>query len=152
MPHYLHVYRTPSGQWSEKVLEEVAGIAGCEHPVEVLESALEQFEGIEDLPKGSREANRSFDFATYDKRGETYADQWFLGAEPMNSTNTNAITLPLPGPFARFCERAHVAPEALLMAFMADLAELSRPTAGECLHARRWFDSVTEPIDAEVTA
>ncbi|PLJ29899.1 hypothetical protein [Klebsiella quasipneumoniae] len=128
MPRYLHVYRAPSGQWSGKVLEEVAGIAGCEHPVEVLESALEQYEGIEDLPKdavldgdgtatvelhpkavellgeyaathdvdlrtyiealanyaiscelrpGSWEANRPFEFATYDKRGETYADQWF---------------------------------------------------------------------------
>ncbi len=128
MPRYLHVYRAESGQWSGKVLEEVAGIAGCEHPVEVLESALEQFEGIEDLPKdaghgdaatgtvelnakaiellaeyaaghdvdlrtyvealanyaiscerrpGSWEAARSFEFATYDKRGETYADQWF---------------------------------------------------------------------------
>lgn len=72
----------------------------------------------------------------------------------MNSTNTNAITLPLPGPFARFCERAHVAPEALLTAFMADLAELPRPAAGECLHARRWFDSVTQPVGVavEVTA
>ena len=72
----------------------------------------------------------------------------------MNSTNTNAITLPLPGPFARFCERAHVAPEALLTAFMADLAEWPRPAAGECVHARRWFDSVTQPVGVviEVTA
>lgn len=40
------------------------------------------------------------------------------------------------------------------MAFMADLAELPRPSAGECLHARRWFDSVTEPVGVavEVTA
>lgn len=125
---YLHVYRAPSGQWSGKVLEEIAGIAGCSHPVEVLDAALEQYEGIEDLPKdaahgdgdtaavelnakavellaeyaaghgvdlrtyieamanyaiscerrpGSWEAARPFEFATYDKRGETYADQWF---------------------------------------------------------------------------
>ncbi|MCL4825251.1 MAG: hypothetical protein KJZ57_13640 [Anaerolineales bacterium] len=128
MTTYLHVYRAPSGQWSGKVLEEVAGIAGCEHPVEVLESALEQYAGIKDLPKdavldgdgtatvelhpkavellaeyaaahdvdlrtyvealanyaiscerrpGSWEANRPSEFATYDQRGETYADQWF---------------------------------------------------------------------------
>lgn len=61
-----------------------------------------------------------------------------------------SITLPLPPTFAHFCERAHVAPEALLTAFMADLAELPRPAAGECLHARRWFDSVTEPVGAAV--
>jgi hypothetical protein len=47
---YLHVYRAPSGQWAGKVLEEIAGIAGCQNPVEVLEAALEQFPGIEDLP------------------------------------------------------------------------------------------------------
>lgn len=51
MTRYLHVYRTPSGQWSGKVLEEVAGIAGCEHPVDVLLAAREQFPGIEDLPQ-----------------------------------------------------------------------------------------------------
>lgn len=48
---YLHVYLAPSGQWSGKVLEEVAGIAGCAHPVSVLDAALEQFPDIEDLPK-----------------------------------------------------------------------------------------------------
>ena len=50
MTRYLHVYRAPSGQWSGKVLEEVAGIAGCEHPEDVLLAAREQFPDVVDLP------------------------------------------------------------------------------------------------------
>ena len=55
---YLHVYLAPSGQWSGKVLEEVAGIAGCECPRDVLLAAREQFPDTEDLstsPAGLRE-------------------------------------------------------------------------------------------------
>lgn len=48
---YLHVYRAPSGQWSGKVLEEVAGLAGHAYPVEVVIAARGQFPGIVDLPK-----------------------------------------------------------------------------------------------------
>lgn len=55
---YLHVYRAPSGQWAGKVLEEIAGIAGCESPAEVLEAALEQFPDIEDLPDVTRRSVR----------------------------------------------------------------------------------------------
>lgn len=50
MTRYLHVYRAPSGEWAGMVLEEVAGIAGCEHPLDVLIAAREQFPDIEDLP------------------------------------------------------------------------------------------------------
>lgn len=50
MTRYLHVYRAPSGQWSGKVLEEVAGIAGCSHPIDVLDEAVERFPDIADLP------------------------------------------------------------------------------------------------------
>jgi hypothetical protein len=53
---YLHVYRAPSGQWAGKVLEEVAGIAGCESPLDVLLAAREQWPGIEDLPKDATDA------------------------------------------------------------------------------------------------
>lgn len=48
---YLHVYRAASGQWSGKILEEVAGIAGCLHPSEVLEEAHDRYPDIEDLPR-----------------------------------------------------------------------------------------------------
>ena len=47
--NYLHVYRAPSGEWSGKVLEEVAGVAGCEGEADVWEAASEQFE-VEGLP------------------------------------------------------------------------------------------------------
>lgn len=56
---YLHVYLNPAGQWSGKVLEEVAGIAGCAHPAEVMEAALERFPNIEDLPQSAQEPGGS---------------------------------------------------------------------------------------------
>lgn len=60
---YLHVYRAASGQWSGKILEEVAGIAGCEYPAEVLEEALERWPDIEDLPT-STDAGQAADVAS----------------------------------------------------------------------------------------
>jgi hypothetical protein len=50
---YLHVYKAPSGQWSAKVLETVAAIAGCESPEEAIEAAREQFPDIAFLPGDS---------------------------------------------------------------------------------------------------
>lgn len=50
MTRYLHVYRAPSGQWSGKVLEEVAGIAGCESTFAVVDEAYERFPDVENLP------------------------------------------------------------------------------------------------------
>lgn len=50
MTRYLHIYRGPSGQWSGKVLKEVAGIAGCESTFAVVDEAYERFPDIEDLP------------------------------------------------------------------------------------------------------
>lgn len=47
---YLHVYRAPSGEWSGKVLDEVAGIGGCGNPRDVWEAASEQFPDIIGLP------------------------------------------------------------------------------------------------------
>jgi len=47
---YLHVYRVPSGEWSGKVLDEVAGIGGCDNPKDVWEAASEQFPDIIGLP------------------------------------------------------------------------------------------------------
>lgn len=51
MKTYLHVYRAPSGQWSGLLLEPVAGIAGCEHSVDVLIEARERFPECADLPR-----------------------------------------------------------------------------------------------------
>ena len=53
MTRYLHVYRAPSGQWSGMILEPVAGIAGCECPLDVLVAAREQFPDVIDLPADS---------------------------------------------------------------------------------------------------
>lgn len=47
---YLHVYLAPSRQWSGKVLEEVAGIAGCSSSFAVEDEAYERFPDIEHLP------------------------------------------------------------------------------------------------------
>lgn len=47
--NYLHTYRAPSGEWSGKVLEEVAGVAGCEDEADVWEAASEQFD-VQGLP------------------------------------------------------------------------------------------------------
>lgn len=49
-PRYLHVYRTESGQWAGLILEPVAGIAGCEYPLDVLLAAREQYPDVIDLP------------------------------------------------------------------------------------------------------
>lgn len=46
---YLHVYRAPSGEWSGKVLDEVAGIGGCDTPESVWQAASEQFPDLMDL-------------------------------------------------------------------------------------------------------
>lgn len=48
---YLHIYRTESGQWAGKILEEVAGLAGFDNPLDMAEAALEEFPDIQDLPK-----------------------------------------------------------------------------------------------------
>lgn len=56
MTTYLHVYQAPSGQWSGLLLEPVAGIAGCEHPVDVLLEARERFPACTDLPRDARQA------------------------------------------------------------------------------------------------
>ena len=38
----------------------------------------------------------------------------------------SAVTLPVPSEFERFCQRAHLAPEQVLAAFMSDLAAPTR--------------------------
>lgn len=50
MSHYLHVYRAPSGQWSGKVLEEVAGIAGCKCLADVVGEARSRYKDVAALP------------------------------------------------------------------------------------------------------
>ncbi|WP_232528656.1 hypothetical protein [Stenotrophomonas acidaminiphila] len=57
MSHYLHVYRAPSGQWSGKVLEEVAGIAGCKYPAEVVGEARDRYPDVADLPSNATHPN-----------------------------------------------------------------------------------------------
>ncbi|KLA49217.1 hypothetical protein XEUV684_23385, partial [Xanthomonas euvesicatoria] len=53
------------------------------------------------------------------------------------------VTLPVPFEFERFCQRARLAPEHVLTAFMSDLTEPPRPQgregANECHHAHKWF-------------
>lgn len=78
---YLHVYRAPSGQWSGKVLEEVAGIGGCEHPVDVLHAAREQFPGIEDLPADAPAPGSSYTTMTYQAASGEWA--WMLFQDRM---------------------------------------------------------------------
>jgi hypothetical protein len=56
MKTYLHVYQAESGQWSGLLLEPVAGIAGCEHPVDVVIEARERFPACTDLPRDARQA------------------------------------------------------------------------------------------------
>jgi hypothetical protein len=76
MTCYLHVYRAPSGQWSGKVLEEVAGIGGCEKPVDVLQAASEQFPGIKDLPADAPAPGSSYTTMTYQAASGEWA--WML--------------------------------------------------------------------------
>lgn len=61
----------------------------------------------------------------------------------------SAVTIPVPSEFERFCQRARLAPEQVLAAFMSDLAEPmrlpGREGPNECHHARKWFATVTRP-------
>ncbi len=44
---FLHVYLSPSGQWSGRLLESVGGIAGCASPADVIEAARDQYPEID---------------------------------------------------------------------------------------------------------
>lgn len=87
MTRYLHVYRAPSGQWSGKVLEEVAGIAGCENPVDVLHQARDQFPGIEDLPTNAPEPGDSYTVMTYQAASGGWSWMMFQGRMLIESGN-----------------------------------------------------------------
>ncbi|HBB7710863.1 TPA: hypothetical protein KCN18_004142 [Escherichia coli] len=66
----------------------------------------------------------------------------------------SAVTLPVPSEFERFCQRARLSPEQVLVAFMSDLTEpprsVGREGPTECHHARKWFATVTRPAVARV--
>lgn len=66
----------------------------------------------------------------------------------------SAVTLPLSSEFERFCQRARLAPEQVLTAFMSDFAAPTRLPGregpNECHHARKWFATVTRPAVARV--
>jgi hypothetical protein len=50
MSRYVHAYQAPSGQWSGKVLVEIAGVAGCESAIDVMLALQELYPDIEPLP------------------------------------------------------------------------------------------------------
>ena len=43
----------------------------------------------------------------------------------------SAVTLPVPSEFERFCQRARLSPEQVLVAFMSDLTEPPRSVGRE---------------------
>lgn len=117
--HTLHVYRAESGQWSGVVYSEVARIAGCSYPVEVLETAREQFPGIVDLPRDS----------TDDEGGAL------------------RVNLAIPQELVELAQSVGTSAQDVIENFIRDLCELpGNNGSDERMHVDAWFNRVLWPI------